>query len=929
MLGGCWRRGRFSYAVPVETFTFLFTDVEGSTVLLRRLGEGAYAEVLAGHHGLIRSALAAHGGREVDTAGDGFFAVFSSPRGCVAAVLAMQEALAAHAWPGGEPVRVRMGVHCGEAEQTGTGLVGLDVHRAARIAAVAHGGQVLLSETAAAMVRDALPPDVALLDLGSHRLKDLGRPEQIFQLGAPGLAATFPPLRSLGSPALPNNLPGQLAAFIGRGQEIADVRALVKGSRLVTLTGAGGAGKTRLGLQVAADLLDGSGDGVWLVELAAVTDQDLVAAAAAGALRIPPQPGRPMLDVLADALAPQDILIVLDNCEHLIGGCAKTADVLLRRCPKVHVIATSREPLGIGGEVIYRVPSLSLPDPGEADLASVAACDAVMLLADRALAQGVSLRLDEETLPLAVSVCMRLDGMPLAIELAAARLRSMSLADLAGRLDQRFRLLTGGSRTALERQQTLRAAISWSYSLLTEAEQLLLGRVSVFAGGFDLAAAEAVCGFSSIDALDVADLLGSLADKSLVVAEPASSGMRYRLLETIRLFAAERVTEAGDGQEAALARASHCAHYMAVAEDAGPHLAGPEQGSWFDRLEADHANLRRAVEHAASEPDGTTQVLRFGIALWRYWLCRGYFQEAAGLLVPVLGRREAGDDPALFSEALVGGAIQTLLTDGPTSLRLAQHADQVARELGDSRLVIMSGSVLCFAYLLVGELDRARAAGQEAVERAREFGDDVLLGLSLRTYAPAAEPATAEPLFAEGIACTERSGDLIVNQNLHDGAGLAALARGDVVGARTHLEAATRAAKAIRVSALQESYYLGMVLRAERDLNGARSALEHVIRTGRRTAGTYFVAGAVLGMACLAGDLGDWSRAAMLHGAAEALRDQTGHPWQPWEARHRSGSLDQAAAALGDEQFHQAYAQGTAFSYDQAIDLALGRAPAA
>ena len=330
-------------------FAFLFTDIEGSTALLQRVGEDVYARVLADHHGLIRSALAGHGGREMDTAGDGFFAVFSSARACVAAALEMQQALGSHRWPGGEQVRVRMGMHAGEAQQTATGLVGLDVHRAARIAAIAHGGQVLVSQTAAALADGALPPGTGLRDLGWHRLKDLGRPEQIFQLCGAGLQAQFPPLRSLGSPVLPNNLPAQLAPFIGRDREIAEVRVLVNSSRLVTLTGAGGAGKTRLGLQVVAELLDGSGDGVWLAELATVTDPDAVAAAIAAALRIPAQPGRPALDALADALGPQDMLIVLDNCEHLIGACAKTAETILQRCPKVHLLATSREPLGIAG----------------------------------------------------------------------------------------------------------------------------------------------------------------------------------------------------------------------------------------------------------------------------------------------------------------------------------------------------------------------------------------------------------------------------------------------------------------------------------------------------------------------------------------------------------------------------------------------------
>jgi len=612
----------------VETFTFLFTDIEDSTALLGRLGEGLYAQLLADHHALIRSGLAAHDGREVDTQGDAFFAVFSSPTACVAAAMEMQRALAAHAWPGGEHVRVRMGVHTGEAEKTAAGLVGLDVHRAARVAAAGYGGQVLLSGTAAALVRDALPPGAALADLGVHRLKDLGRPERIFQLQAAGLQARFPPLRSLGNPALPNNLPAQLAAFIGRERELSEVRALVESSRLVTLTGAGGCGKTRLSLQVAAGLIDGSGDGVWLVELAAVYDEDGVALAICQALGIAAQPGRAALDTLLDALALQDVLIVLDNCEHLIGGCAKTADAILRRCPRVHLVATSREPLGIGGETIYRVPPLSLPGPGESGSSAAGSSDAVALFIDRARAQGTGLSVDEATAPLVVSICQRLDGLPLAIELAAARLRSLSLRGLADRLDQRFRLLTGGSRTAPERQQTLEATVDWSYSLLHGAEQLLLGRLSVFAEGFDLDAAEAVCGFGDIEAFDVAGLLGSLVDKSLVVAEPAGEALRYRLLETIRQFAAERLAESGGDQAAAVA-AAHGAHYLSVAETAAPHLTGPGQGSWLARLDTDQANLRRAAAHAASRPDGTEQVLHFGVALRRYWMARNRDEEAA------------------------------------------------------------------------------------------------------------------------------------------------------------------------------------------------------------------------------------------------------------------------------------------------------------
>jgi predicted ATPase/class 3 adenylate cyclase len=914
--------------VGVETLTFLFTDIEGSTMLLRRMGDEVYAQVLAGHHALIRSALAAHEGREVDTQGDAFFAVFSSPRACAAAVLEMQQGFESHAWPGGERVRVRMGIHCGEAAKTATGLVGLEVHRAARVAAVAGGGQVLVSEAAAVLVRDGLPPGATLADLGLHRLKDLGRPERLFQLQAAGLQAGFPPLRSLGNPALPNNLPVQLSSFIGRDREAAEVRALVESTRLVTLTGAGGCGKTRLGLQVAAELLDGSGDGVWLAELAAVTGEDAVPAAISQALRLTGQPGRAGLEALLDALAPQDVLIVLDNCEHLIGGCAKAADAILRRCPRVHLLATSREPLGIGGETIYRVPSLSLPGPGDSGPPAPGSSDAVALFAERARAQGVDFSVDEQIGLLVVSVCRRLDGMPLAIELAAARLRSMSLSELHDRLHQRFRLLTGGSRTALQRQQTLRATVGWSYSLLTGAEQLLLARLSVFAGSFGLDAAEAACGSGDLDVLDVADLLGSLVDKSLVVAELAGTGLRYRLLETIQLFAAERLAEAG-GEEAAAVAAAHCAHFLSLAEAAAAHLTGSEQGSWLARLDADQANLRRAAGHAAGRPDGTAVVLRLGVALDRYWRARSREPEAFGLLVPVLRRPDAGADPRLFAAALVTAAYVAPFIDVAAARQLAEQAVQVARQVGDERLLSTALASLYGAHFFAGEQDIGRPFVQESVEIARRLDDDVLLAASLIRYLmtiDTIDPARALPLYAEAIACTERSGDHLHNSILHNNAGNAALIAGDIPAARAHLEAAAQAGQQIGWENATVQANLGDVLRAESDPDGAQSTFQAALRISRRNGDNRIMAEATLGLACLAGDAGDWDRAAALHGAAQALQDRTGTPWQELEARYRRDSLDQARAHLGDEQLERAYAQGMALSLEKGLDLALPKA---
>jgi len=625
------------------------------------------------------------------------------------------------------------------------------------------------------------------------------------------------------------------------------------------------------------------------------------------------------------------VLIVLDNCEHLIGGCAKTADAIARRCGRVHLLATSREPLGVGGEIIYRVPPLSLPVAGDDGSTAAGSCDAVALFLERARAQGARLVVDEITAPLVVSICRRLDGLPLAIELAAARLRSLSLSALNDRLDQRFGLLTGGSRTAPARQQTLQATVEWSYSLLNRAEQLLLGRLPVFAESFDLDAAEAVCGFGGIAASDIASLLGSLVDKSLVVADPAGPGLRYRLLETIRQFAASRLTEEAGGEAAAVA-AAHCRHYLSVAETAAPQLTGPDAGSWLTRLDADQANLRRAAEQAAGRPDGTAQVLRFGVALWRYWGVRSREQEAAGLLLPVLRRPEAAADPALSAEALAAASLLTAFTDTPASLRLAEQADQVAGRLGDDRLLVLSRQTLCCAYYFAGEGERAPPLGADAVQRARQLGDDVLLGESLVAHANSIQdldPPGCWPLYAEALACAERSGNLGSKLALHNNAGCAALEMGDIPGARAHLEAAIRAAEALGISYLMMSANLGEVLKAEDDFDGARSTFEDVVRIARRTGDKHTLAGAILGLACLAADLRDWHRAATLHGIAQALTDQTGTPWEPLDQRRRQESLDQARQALGGEQLQRAYTRGMTLRFDQAIDLALGGVPPA
>ena len=888
-----------------------------------------YARLLAEHHRLIRDSLAAHGGNEMTTLGDGFFAVFTSPRGCVRAVLEMQRELAARDWPEGEQVRVRMGVHSGEASETAAGLVGLDIHRAARLAAVAYGGQVVFSSSAAALVRDVLPDGASLRDLRHHRLKDLGRPEQIFQLQAPGLQSEFPPLRSLDNPALPNNLPAQQAGFVGRGRELSELRRLVKDSRLVTLTGAGGAGKTRLAIQLAAELLDGSGDGVWLVELAPVSNEDAVASTILDVLKMATGSGQSPLDILVTSLASQQALIVLDNCEHLIGACSKVADAILRHCPEIRVLATSREPLGIAGETIYRVPSMSLPDEdddtGEVDPYR---SDAVALFAERAAAQGVSFVLDRASAPLAAQICRRLDGMPLAIELAASRLRALSLVDLNDRLDQRFRLLTGGGRNVSPRQQTLLATVDWSYSLLTGPEKKLLRSLSVFVDGFQLDAVEAVCAGGDLDMFAVTDLVASLIDKSLVMAEPADGALRYRLLETIRQFAAERLAESG-GSEADELSQAHCRYFLSVAEAAAAEFVGREQVRWIRRLNAEQGNIWRAVDNAADAADvseGTEQVLRFGTALVRFWAENSQRERALGVLVPVLERPEARADPSLRSAALGSAAIIARGVNMDLALRLGEEAMEIADHLGEDRLLIEAGHVLCCILYFAGMPDRGVAYGEAAVERARRFGDDGLLGPSLvflTMCVDQVQPGRTDALTAEAIACVERSGDQSLAGGLYNNAGVSSLRKGDLPSARRFLQRAEEAHRAVGLHNPTPMINLGWVLRLEADEAGAADAFRRALRESRRIGNRPDIPYATLGLACHAADTGDWRRAAILHGFADAFLGSSGEPWQDPEDVFRQQSLDEVRAHLGDADFEAEYGRGTRLDLRSAIDLAL------
>ncbi len=507
--------------LPGGTVTFLFTDIEGSTRLWEEKPE-AMRVALARHDVLLRAAIEANSGIVFKTMGDAFCAAFATAPEALSSALVLQHALQAEVWPDPIRLRVRTALHTGAVESRDNDYFGQPLNRVARLLAAGYGGQILLSDVAQELTRDHLPPVVSLKPLGEHRLRDLSRPETVFQLLHPDLPAEFPPLRSLDNADLPNNLPQQLTSFIGREKESDEVRALLRKTRLLTLTGSGGSGKTRLSLQVAADVLEDYPDGVWLIELAALTDPTFVTQAVAQTLGLREETGKPLLQTLTEHLKPKRTLLVLDNCEHLLSAITRLADGLLRACPGVKILANSREGMGTAGEVVYRVPSLSLPDPKKPQtVVSVSQYESVRLFVERAAAVLPTFTVTNANAPALASVCHRLDGIPLAIELAAARVRVLSLEQIAARLDDRFRFLTGGSRSALPRQQTLRALIDWSFDLLTLPEQTMLARLAVFAGGWTLEAAEAVTAGDGIEEWEVLDLLA--ARLSHLLLSPASA----------------------------------------------------------------------------------------------------------------------------------------------------------------------------------------------------------------------------------------------------------------------------------------------------------------------------------------------------------------------------------------------------------------------
>jgi predicted ATPase/class 3 adenylate cyclase/DNA-binding CsgD family transcriptional regulator len=767
------------FLLPTGTVTLLLADVEGSTRQWENDPDATQTAILR-LNAIVDDAVGRHDGvRPVEQGeGDSFVAAFARARDALLCALVMQQTLV------GEPLALRIGIHTGDVQRRDEGnYVGQTINRAARLRDVAHGGQTVLSQAAHDLVVDRLPDGASLRDVGTHRLKDLARPEHIFQLCHPDLRAEFPPLRSLN--AMRHNLPAQRTSFVGRTAELAEVKRLLSETTLLTITGAGGCGKTRLALQVGADLLDTHPDGVWLVELAPVTDSEAVPAHAALVFAVKEGPGMSPTDAVAAYLGEKEAVLILDNCEHVIEGAAALADAVLSGCPGVTILATSRQSLAVPGEVTWRVPSLTVPDDDRpADIGAVSACEAVELFVERARRARPGFEIGEHNAAAVAEICRRIDGIPLAIELAAARARVFAPAQIAEGLSERFRLLTGGTRTALARQQTLEASVDWSHDLLTDVERTVLRRLSVFAGSFSFEAAEDVGAGGGIERHQVLDLLSLLVDKSLVVVDDDGDRARYRLLETLRYYAAGRLVEAREDVET---RIRHRDHYLAFAEAAESHLEGRGQVEWMGRVARDYPNLRAALAWSQDRSDGEPLV-RMAAALHLFWETRGPAAEGEQWLDAALAHDAVA--PALRAKALFGRSyLAHVNVDLATAIACAEEGLGLARRVGDDRL---TGRLLCSlgaAFVWTGG-DPVPAL-EEAVALARRADDTFALAEGLQVHGIVHVnhvAGRARPYLQESIRVAEDAGNRVTTDLSLAVLGMVSASEGDLGDARSILE---------------------------------------------------------------------------------------------------------------------------------------------
>ena len=873
-----WSQLDVNGLLPTGTVTLLLADVEGSTRLWETQPDEMTA-AMARMNQVVSQTIATHDGvRPVEQGeGDSFVAAFARASDALAAALEMQRAPLA-------PIRLRIGLHTGEIQLRDEGnYAGPTINRTARLRDLGHGGQTLLSGATEALVLDSLPSDAWLSDLGTHALRDLPRPERVIQLSHPDMVNEFPPLR-VPKATISQRLPVQLTSFVGRDEQLTQVRELLTQNRLVTLTGAGGAGKTRLAIQIAGQLSGEFTDGVWYVDLAPITDPELVPLTVARAFGLPDQPGRSTMDTLTRFVADRQMLVVLDNCEHLLDASAALVNSLLGAASGLTLLTTSREPIGVPGEVSWRVPSLSLAD------------EAIDLFIDRARHARPDFTLTDDTAATVGEICARLDGLPLAIELAAARVRALSLAEILESLHDRFRLLTGGARTAVRRQQTLRASVDWSHALLTEPERVLLRRLAVFLGGFDFDAAQAVAGGGDVQRYQVLDQLTLLVDKSLVVADDSGGRTRYRLLETVRQYALEKLGESG---EANAVRSRHRDYYTALAAP----LDAPAGSDYEQRLvqaETEIDNLRAAFAWSRENSE-VELALALASSLQPLWLGRGRIREGSAWFDAVLtddNAQHPGVAAAMRARALADKALLATWVGAAGGIDQAQQALAIAREVNDPALLARALTARGYTSAV-----NAKVAGPyfaEALGLARALGDpwrlSQILAWQARGAVMAGDPIAVRAAAEEGRDLAEGIGDRFMSHQCRFCLGVAQLSQGDLAGAVAQFGEVAAEAKAAhdeiwRAASLGGQ---GLALAYQGETGAARAAADAAVEAAAE------LGGLAAGLAYFA-----LAEAALAAGDAVTAQDASEKGWQPWgalpaHAAVQRGISAQAALAGGD-----------------------------
>jgi predicted ATPase/class 3 adenylate cyclase len=936
--------------LPSGTVTFLFTDIEGSTKLAQEYPE-AMPALLSRHNEILDQAIKAHNGFVFQVVGDSFSASFYSASDALNAALDAQRVLHNETWSPA-PIKVRMGIHTGiaqlESDSKGIHYSGYTtLALTQRIMSAGHGGQILLSQAVHDLTKDKLPEQVHLVDLGERRLKDVLRTGHLYQLIVPDLPSEFPPLKTL--ELFSHNLPAQVTSFIGRAKEIDEVKKLVNEHRIVTLTGSGGAGKSRLGLQVAKESLPQFSDGVWLAELAPITDPSLIPQTLLSIFNLREDSHRSTLEILIDYLRTKTILFVLDNCEHLIDACAQLSESLLHSCPKLRILASSREALGIDGEVAYRVPSLTTPDPAHLpSLDELGKVDSIRLFIERATTAKPGFTLTKDNASFIAQICIRLDGIPLAIELAASRVKVLTPEQIASRLDDRFRLLTGGSRTALPRQQTLRAMIDWSYSLLSEEEKLLFRRLAVFVGGWTLEAAESVCSEEGSPApstiterdirgsgLDVLEMLTRLVDKSLVLIEESADGIRFHRLETIRQYSREKLFET---DEVEAVRDRHLNFFVQFAQLVDENLKVRDQMIWQKRMSAEQDNLRAALEWGLSKaPDSALRIVG---AANLFWTAGGYSAEGFRWTQKALEQVEKTPIPnditteqrlAARAKALCGlTRLYLSLGDNTNAKRVAEESVSLYRQSQDRRGLSFALVVLAYPLEFLGERVQAEAVLQESYSIAQAEGDVYVICRSLNRLARVILDLhhnldLSQHYVEESYRLAREAGLRSQEAQAAEILGFIAIKRNDYDKARSRLKESMRDYQEIGATfnVILEKSNLAHL---ERKLGNYADALEYYRETiiAFRDIGQ---GGAVahqlecFGFIALRQDQNE--RAVQLFAGANSLREKGGTPMTPDEQSYFDKQIEDAREKMDPMKFDSKWSEGRMLTMEQAIAFSL------